>query len=373
LFSYSQEACASQQMLEQTICDSVDARKRRSDIPKCKGGNKMKYRILCVLAALWFLTQAALACAQATGSRLRIAFAAPSTTYLPLWVAKDAGFFEKYQLSAELVFIGSSPIALSALLAGEIDILAGGGTVVPRVYMEGNKDLALFAGMNNKLAFAIYSHPSITEASELRSKRVGVTRFGGTMDFATRYFLKQSGFDPVRDVKLIQIGRVSDILGALVAGSIDVGTMAFPYNLKARSLGFHEIADLTEMKVRYASTTFVAERKFLGEHEPQMKNFVKAIIEGIYYAKTNRNEALKILSRYTRTNDMEILGASYDFHKNRIWPRIPKVEPQDLELILEQLSERDPQAASVKPSDLIYGRIVDEVAASGFADKLYAN
>lgn len=333
----------------------------------------MKYRILGALVSLWFCFQVALAHGQATGNHLRIAFAAPSTTYLPLWVAKDAGLFEKHHLSAELVFIGSSPIALSALLAGEVDILAGGGTVVPRVYAEGNRDLALFAGMNNKLAFAIYSRPSITQAAMLLRKRVGVTRFGGTMDFATRYFLKQSGLDPVKDVKLIQIGRVPDILGALVAGSIDAGTMAFPYNLKARSLGFHEIADLTEMKVRYASTTFVAERKFLAEHEPQMMNFVKAIIEGIHYAKTNRNEALKILSRYTRTNDMEILGASYDFHKNRIWPRIPRVEPQDLELILKQLAEQNPQAASIRPSALIYGHIVEEVAESGFADKLYAN
>lgn len=192
------------------------------------------------------------------------------------------------------------------------------------------------------------------------------------MDFATRYFLSQSGLDPRKDVKLVQIGRVPDILGALMSGSIDAGTMAFPYNFSAGKLGFRELADLSDMKVKYASTAFLAKRKFLSENKSRMKDFVKALIEAVRYLKTHREEALKLLSRYTRINDLEILAAAYDIHVSKIWPRVPQVQPEDLKLVLEELAEANPKARDIDPSELIYSAVVKDVLATGFVERLYA-
>jgi ABC-type nitrate/sulfonate/bicarbonate transport system substrate-binding protein len=75
---------------------------------------------------------------------LRVSYSAPATAYLPLWAAKAAGFFDRNNLRVELLYVGSSPIALAALLGDEIDVLGGGGTVAPTAYLQGFKDLALF-------------------------------------------------------------------------------------------------------------------------------------------------------------------------------------------------------------------------------------
>ena len=176
---------------------------------------------------------------------LRVSYPAPVTVYLPLWIASDAGLFSKHGLDVELVHVGSSPIAMAAYLAGEIDILGGGGSAGPNAYLRGQRDLVFFGAMNNKFVFSIYAHPSVSTMAGVRSKRIGVTRFGGTMDFATRHFLRQNGFDPGREVTLVQVGRVQDILSGLIAGSVDVGTMAFPYDIKAKESGFRELADLS--------------------------------------------------------------------------------------------------------------------------------
>lgn len=308
--------------------------------------------------------------AQAAESSWRISYSAPATVYLPLWTAKEAGFFKKHNLSVDLVHVGSSPIALAALMTDETQVLVGGGTVAPTAFLQGNRDLALFARMNNRFVFAVYSHPSIQDVQGLRGKKVGVTRFGGSLEFATRYYLKQNGIDPRKDVSLIQIGRVPDIGTALVAGTIDAGTVSFPHHLLLKKLGYREIADLSKSGVRYASTGFVAKRSFLMSHKAQFEGFIKALVESIHYVKTNRREATKILARYTRLDDMDVLRQDLDQHADNIWPRIPEIHPDDLKLIIEHLGETNAKAKDISPADVVYPVPVRDVAESGFADQV---
>jgi NitT/TauT family transport system substrate-binding protein len=328
-------------------------------------------RRLIVLLACLILFVAAPAILLAQRTPLRVSYPAPVTLYLPLWVANDAGFFRKNGIEVELIHVGSSPIAMAAYLAGEIDILGGGASAAPNAYLRGQKDLVFFAAMNNKFVFSIYSHPSISSLAGVRGKRIGVTRFGGTMDFATRYFLKHAGLEPGRDVAMIQIGRVQDILSALVNGSVDAGTMAFPYNINAKESGFRELADLSQSGARYASSSFVAKRQFLVHNKRQADSFIRAIIEGIHLIGTRREQGIKILSRYTRLSDMKILTQSYDFHARVIWPRVPEIQPEDLKLVLEELAENNPRAREIDPAEIVYPNIVKDVVASGFVDRIY--
>jgi NitT/TauT family transport system substrate-binding protein len=302
---------------------------------------------------------------------LRVSYPAPVTVYLPMWVANDAGFFRKNGLDVELVHVGSSPISMAAFLAGEIDILGGGGSAGPNAYLRGQRDLVFFAAMNNKFVFSIYGHPSISSLSGVRGKRVGVTRFGGTMDFATRHFLRLRGFDPGRDVTMIQVGRVQDILAGLIAGSVDVGTMAFPYDINAKEGGFRELADLTQSGARYASSSTLAKRQFLIQNKSSMEGFIRSLVEAIHFIRTRREDGIRVLARYTRLSDMKVLGQTYDFHSRVIWPRVPEIQPDDLKLVLEELAETNPKAREIDPTELIYGAIVKDVIASGFVEKLY--
>ncbi len=327
-------------------------------------------KLIFLTGALYFFL-ALPATVSAQRKTLRISYPAPVTVYLPLWVAKDAGFFAKNGLDVELVHVGSSPLSLSAFFAGEIDILGGGGSAGPNAYLRGQRDLVFFASMNNKFVFTIYGHPSIASLQGVRGKRIGVTRFGGTMDFATRYFLKQTGIDPGRDATLIQVGRAQDILSALTAGSIDAGTMAFPYDIKAKEIGYRELADLTQSGARYASSSMLARRQFLAQNKARMEGLVRALIEAIHLIRMRRDEAINILARYTRLSDAKVLGQTLDFHNRVIWPRVPEIQPEDLKLVLEELAEANPKAREIDPAELIYDRIVRDVVQSGFVEQLY--
>lgn len=329
-------------------------------------------KVRCLLFVVAIMLLALPANSLAERKTLRVSYPAPATVYLPLWIASEAGLFGKHGLDVELVHVGSSPIAMAAYLAGEVDILGGGGSAGPNAYLRGQRDLVFFGAMNNKFVFSIYSHPSVSTMAAVRSKRVGVTRFGGTMDFATRYHLRQNGLDPGREVTMVQVGRVQDILSGLIAGSVEVGTMAFPYDIKAKESGFRELADLSQSGARYASSLFLAKRQFLTQNKAHAESFVRAIIEAMHFIRTRRDDGIKVLSRYTRMSDMKVLAQTYDYHSRVIWPRVPEIQPEDLKLVLEELAETNPKAREIDPTELIYPSIVKDVVASGFVEKLYA-
>lgn len=301
---------------------------------------------------------------------IRVGYPAPAGAFLPLWMANDGGLFKKRGISVEVISTPSSPQAIASMFAGQLDILAGGGTGGVTTQLKGYKDMAFFGNIINTFVFSVYTHPSITQVSQLRGKKMGVTQFGGTLDFAARYYVKKSGLEPGRDVAFIQIGRMPDIVTALAAGSVEAGTIGVPQTLLAKKQGLRELADLSEIGARYALAGLVAKRSFLEKHRPQMIGFTKALVEAIHQLRTRPKEGMEIMSRYTKITEPEILKPAYDLHI-KLFPRAPEISPEDLKLVLEEVAATHPEARQTNPADLIDDRIMQEVIKSGFVDQLY--
>jgi len=68
---------------------------------------------------------------------LRFAYSAIDTSFLPAWVAKEAGFFAKNKLPVELISLRSSPLCISAHIADEIDVCAGATSPVIAANLQG--------------------------------------------------------------------------------------------------------------------------------------------------------------------------------------------------------------------------------------------
>jgi NitT/TauT family transport system substrate-binding protein len=302
---------------------------------------------------------------------VRVAYPAPAAAFLPLWTAKDAGLFDKHNVPVEIVAVGSSTRGIAATVADHIDILAGGGTGGVAAQLQGYSDLALFANVIQTFVFSVYTTPSITQVSQLRGKRMGVTRFGGTLDFAARHYLKRNGLEPGKDVSFVQIGAMPDIVVAIVSGAIESGTIGVPQSFLAKKQGLRELADLSEMGARYALAAFVAKRSFLRENHDFMVRFTRAVVESLHYLRTRPKEGMEILRRHTRIDDPEILKPAYDLHAFKLFPRVPEIYPEDLKLVLEELALTHPKAKEAAPADFIDDRAVKEVIKSGFVDRLY--
>jgi NitT/TauT family transport system substrate-binding protein len=326
-------------------------------------------RALAIVIAL--ISFGALRIAGAAPASLRVAYPAPTSSFLPLWAAHDAGFFKKNHLSVELIQVGSSTRGMAALLANQIDVLAGGGTGGVVAQLQGYSDVAIFGTNVHTWVFSIYAISSIKDVAQLRGKKMAVTRFGGTMDFAARHFLKGQGLEPGKDIVLIQIGSAADLVPALANGVVESGVMSVPYLFIARRLGLRELADLSQTGVRYAQAALVAKRSFLKDKREIVGQFIRAIIEAIQYLKTRPAEGMRILGRYTRTDDADILKQAYDYHVHKLLSPVPEIRPDDIKLLLEEAALTHAKAKGANPQDFIDEGPVRDVMRSGLVDQLY--
>lgn len=316
------------------------------------------------------VTLATLHNAHGAGASLRVAYPAPTASFLPLWAAQDAGFFKKQDLAVELIQVGSSTRGMSAMLAGQIDVLAGGGTGGIIAQLQGYTDLAIFGTNVHTWVFSVFANPSISEVAQLRGKKMGVTRFGGTMDFAARHFLKQRGLEAGKEVVLVQIGSSPDILTALSTGLIESGVMSIPYMFVARRMGLRELADLSQGGIRYAQAALVAKRSFLRDKQDVIARFLKATIEATHFLKNRPAEGMRVLGRYTRTDDSEILKQAYEYHVFKLLSDVPEIRPEDVRLLLEEAALTHPKAKGANPRDFIDESPVREIVRSGFVEQL---
>src|SRR5207247_3664809 len=105
---------------------------------------------------------------------------------------------------------------------------------------------------------------------------------------------------PDKDVKYVPIGEQGARLTALKAGRVDATLIQPPLTVVARKAGVTELAALADLDVDYIGTTVVATRALLARREDLVRRFVRAVVEGIHFYKTNKTPALapigKVLS-----------------------------------------------------------------------------
>ncbi len=170
--------------------------------------------IVVVLALTFIFTGSALA-----ADKLRIGYGAPSVAMSVLWITKEGNLFEKNALDVEVLYLESA-LVQRALIAGNIDYGEMTGSLMAAPKLQG-ADLVMVAGFLNQLIYRLVARPEIKSTGDLKGKRVAVSRFGAGADRATRFLLTKLGFNPEKDVVLVQVGGVPTRLAALAANSID--------------------------------------------------------------------------------------------------------------------------------------------------------
>lgn len=102
-----------------------------------------------------------------------------------------------------------------------------------------------------------------------------------------------------------------------------------------------------------------------------VRRFTKAFVAGIHYARTQREFTLKVLKKYTRSEDPEVANANYDYFVERVIPRIPYVSEKGLQAVLDFARNQNAQAANTKVHDLMDNRFIKELDDGGFIKSLY--
>ena len=297
--------------------------------------------------------------------RIRVARASDSATEAALWFAKEGGFFEKHGIAAEPIRFQGSSLVVSTMLAGEVAISQIGAAAVVDSGLAGG-NLINVASIIRNFVFYIFSRPEIERITDLKGKAMGTSRYGAISDFAARFALAKNGLQPEKDVAILQTGGPSESVAALNANRIQAVALTAPATIRARKLGLRPLLDISKLEANFPFNGIVVRKSFLKSNENLLRRFMMAYIEGVALAKKDAPFAKKVMAKYFKSEDREILDESYDWivKQNFTLPPYPAIP--GLVTILKSVEARNPKAKDMKPEDFVDMGIVQELDKSGF-------
>lgn len=282
--------------------------------------------------------------------------------FAPLWVTKEAKLFEKYGNNVQLIFIQGASSAAAALSSGDAHV----GMFSPQVVIATpGLDLLMFGRLGNVMDNRVYGRRGVKSIKEV--KRIAISRFGSNADFAARFLLQREGLRPDVDVALLQFGNQSNRIAAVETNNADAAMLTPPMTLQARKLGMTLLIDASKLNIPYSSLFFVSRRPYLTKTRSQLVNFTKAMIEGVAFYKSNKEFSLKVLAKYMKLQDREVLEENfreYDF------PLRPYPAKEYFDLPIQEVGKKDPRVLKENPERYADMSLVKEIDASGFIDKV---
>jgi NitT/TauT family transport system substrate-binding protein len=307
--------------------------------------------------------------AQQALERMNIGYSAQAGAFAPIWITKEAGLFKKQGLDVNLIFIPGGPTAAAAMLAGEVQAVAMAGPAIITSHLAGS-DLVMIAGIVNTFAFQMITVKGITAPAQLKGKRIGVNRYGAAPDIAARYSLRHLGIDP-KDVTILQLGEQSTRLAAMKAGQLEAAVVLPPITTMAQKEGMNVILDMSDLGAEFQITGLASSQNFVTQKRASALKLMRAFVEGIHFYKTHKKESMDIIARYMRINDMEAVGATYEYFADKIVPKKPYPSLKGVKALLELAAKERPEAAKFSPERFVNISLLKELDESGFIDRLY--
>jgi NitT/TauT family transport system substrate-binding protein len=310
--------------------------------------------------------------AQAKLQQLRVAVSTATPHSTPMWVAKDKRIFEKHGLDVQTIFVMGGALVSQMLAAGEIQIAANAPAALVSLIAAGEHIVAFF-GVSNTSPFTLVTQPAIKNAADLKNKRIGTARFGGSSHISALIALDYLRLDPKRDnITIMQTGLDPERMAALEQKALD-GAMLQRLATKIM-LGkrYTELLNLNKAKIPYQNTVLAARRDYISSHPKVLDSFTRAMIEsyGYVFNKENKRSVKEVIAKNLRLPNAD---AAEDFYleAQEELDRKPYPTLEGTRSVLKFVAERNPKVASIKAEEIIDSSWLKRLDDEGFFDKVY--
>jgi NitT/TauT family transport system substrate-binding protein len=292
--------------------------------------------------------------AQSRAVNVRTAYSAVSAGIGTLWLTQEDGYFRKHGLDSHLVYIRGGTTAVQALLAGEIEF----GHLSPAPMMTAWAQGAEFVWIGtttHQMVFTLFAEPAIAKGADLKGKKVGITRLGSASDLAVRAALEQFGLS-AKDITMISLGGIPEILAGLRAGAINAGILSPPTSTAARDLGFRPLLHIPDLGREFTFSGIAARRSFVQSQPEIARAYMTALADGAKVYKEDSRAALRVLRKYMRAEDRFLESGYKEYDKAISSPPYPGLK--GLEAVRESLLDSTPQLKNIDLRKFVDDRFV---------------
>jgi NitT/TauT family transport system substrate-binding protein len=298
----------------------------------------------------------------------RVGFPSLATGFAPSWVAADKGIWKKHGLDVELIFLRGGSRTVSALIGGSVDFIIGSDLGVTTAILQGAA-LTRVGVTTNTLGYSMVTQPGIKTVRDLRGKIVGITPGRDAAYARVVKLLRDNGMDASRDVTFLSVGDGGPAarVAALSSGVIHATMFTPPSDRISEKAGMRILAKIDVANVGGGLNTATA---VLQKSRPQLLRFLRGYMEAIQYLQNNKDESLKIFSKYVRNPDLGIMAYLYDEISSRV-ERGLRPQADAVRALLDLAALDFPQAKRLSEKDNWDLSLIDEISKSGFLDQLY--
>ncbi len=303
--------------------------------------------------------------------KIKIAYSSTDTLNQIWTIPQEIGLYKKNGLDVELVYIGSTTVGISAIMAQDIQVGNAAGSGVANANVRGADTVSVGCTIN-VLAYELVVLDSVKTAEDLKGKSIGISRFGSVSDVAARELLKGLGLRPMDDVKILQVGGAAERAAGFSRGVI-AGFPSPPGNVHLIPGGLpHRIlANLSDLKKPYPLPFIcaVTTKSYLAKNRSVVRRVMMSLIEASQYFKTNKEGAQKVVAKYLRGANKAYLDSSYE-STAKILERVPYTSREGMKIQLDEALKQAP-GSKVTVDNLIDDSVVRELEKDGFIDRVY--
>lgn len=140
-------------------------------------------------------------------------------------LALSGGYFARAGVDVQLVRVQQTPMALTALQAGEGEMANVSTDALLQLVARGTTDLRAVMSPNRSLPYLIAARAEITDPKQLEGHSFGIGRVGSLDHSLSSKVLAAKGVD-VAKLNLVPLGQPPVRAQALAAGQVDATTMS---------------------------------------------------------------------------------------------------------------------------------------------------
>jgi NitT/TauT family transport system substrate-binding protein len=303
---------------------------------------------------------------------LRASWCAAAGAMFPLWVAKEAGIFQRHRLDVELVYAFGAEANVAALIRGDLDFVeCAGASVIPG--MMAASDLYLVANFLQGNPYRLITVPEIQRVADLRGRKLASGRQGGYDTHLIEVTLERHGLVPNQDVTLVPIGNQTDRYNALKLGIVDGISVNPPVNLALQAEGYREIYDLADLGIAGVYISLMTSRHLLQDRPRVVERFLAAMMEATAYARANREPTIQVMSDYLKLTDEVALNGAYEAFAGDALAIPPYVPLDGVQAVIDETLKEAPVALVKDAALMTDNRPLQAIDATGFPAAMLAD
>ena len=217
-----------------------------------------------------------------------------------LGIALEKGWFEEVGLKIEEVPIDNSVDAVSALAAGQVDIISNYGTCYPLSSIGTGEDIQIIGGYMATGCIPIVAK----EGAEWNGVESLVGKKIASMknQYVLTRKLMEAGYEPFEDVEWLEYSGASDRLAAVAKGEADYGVLSTSRNYEAsQTEGIEVVGYMSDIWDWYSCCRMCVMGDYLEENPNTVKTIMKVLLRAQSWyeaSEENKEETIDIMVDY---------------------------------------------------------------------------